>query len=77
MEEPGAGYCLWGRKESDTTERLHSLTHSLNDATIPISRTYEYVTLDDKRALRLLIHQPRGREIILDYLGRPSNQQDP
>ena len=55
----------------------HSLTHSLNDATIPISRTYEYVTLDDKRALRLLIHQPRGREIILDYLGRPSNQQDP
>ena len=23
MEEPGAGYCPWGRKESDTTERLH------------------------------------------------------
>ena len=23
-EEPGAGYCPWGRKESDTTERLHS-----------------------------------------------------
>ena len=22
------GYSLWGRKESDTTERLHSLTHS-------------------------------------------------
>ena len=22
-EEPGAGYCPWGRKESDTTERLH------------------------------------------------------
>ena len=23
MEEPGAGYTPWGRKESDTTERLH------------------------------------------------------
>ena len=23
MEEPGAGYCPWGRKESDTTEQLH------------------------------------------------------
>ena len=23
MEEPGAGYCPWGHKESDTTERLH------------------------------------------------------
>ena len=22
-EEPGAGYCPWGRKESDMTERLH------------------------------------------------------
>ena len=22
------GYSPWGRKESDTTERLHSLTHS-------------------------------------------------
>ena len=22
-EEPGAGYCPWGRKESDTTEQLH------------------------------------------------------
>ena len=24
------GYSPWGRKESDTTERLHSLTHSLS-----------------------------------------------
>ena len=23
MEELGAGYCPWGREESDTTERLH------------------------------------------------------
>ena len=23
MEELGAGYCPWGRKESDMTERLH------------------------------------------------------
>ena len=23
MEESGAGYCSWGSKESDTTERLH------------------------------------------------------
>ena len=23
MEEPGAGYCPWGQKEQDTTERLH------------------------------------------------------
>ena len=22
-QEPGAGYCPWGRKESDMTERLH------------------------------------------------------
>ena len=27
-EEPGLGYSPWGRKESDTTERLHSLTPS-------------------------------------------------
>ena len=26
MEKPGAGYCLWGRKEWDKTERLH-FTH--------------------------------------------------
>ena len=26
MEEPGAGYCPWGRKESDTTEQLHFLS---------------------------------------------------
>ena len=25
-EEPGAGYCPWGRKESDTTERFHFRT---------------------------------------------------
>ena len=23
MEEPGVGYCPWGRKESDMTEQLH------------------------------------------------------
>ena len=23
MEEAGAGYCPWGRKESDMTEQLH------------------------------------------------------
>ena len=28
MDE-GACYSPWGRKESDTTERLHSLTHSV------------------------------------------------
>ena len=26
MEELGAGYYPWGRKESGTTERLHSLS---------------------------------------------------
>ena len=26
-EEPGAGYCPWGRKESDTTERLYFHFH--------------------------------------------------
>ena len=31
MEEPVA-YSPWGRKESDTTERLHSLTHSQKDS---------------------------------------------
>ena len=25
-EEPGAGYCPWGAKESDMTERLHFLS---------------------------------------------------
>ena len=30
------GYSAWGRKESDTPERLHSLTHSL-------TRLYMYV----------------------------------
>ena len=25
MEELGAGYCPWGRKESGTTERLHKV----------------------------------------------------
>ena len=28
-EEPGAGYCPWGRKESDTTERLHFTIHTI------------------------------------------------
>ena len=37
----------------------------------PNSRACEYVILHGKRALRLLIHKPRGREIILDYLGEP------
>ena len=27
------GYSSWGRKESDTTERLHSLTHSVSFTT--------------------------------------------
>ena len=29
LENPmdGGAWCPWGRKESDTTERLHSLTH--------------------------------------------------
>ena len=27
MEELGAGYCPWGRKESGTTERLHFLNN--------------------------------------------------
>ena len=31
-EEPGAGCCLWGRKESDTTERPHSLTQKKRKA---------------------------------------------
>ena len=31
MEEPVA-YSPWGRKESDTTERLHPLTHSRKDS---------------------------------------------
>ena len=26
MEEPGAGYCPWVHKESDTTEQLHFLS---------------------------------------------------
>ena len=29
-EELGAGYYPWGCKESGTTERLHSLSHSLH-----------------------------------------------
>ena len=28
------GYSPWGRKESDTTERLHSLTHSKLDKSL-------------------------------------------
>ena len=32
------GYSPWGHKESDTTERLHSLTHSL-------THTYIYICL--------------------------------
>ena len=33
MEELGAGYCPWGRKESGTTERFHSLSHIINMST--------------------------------------------
>ena len=33
-EKPGAGYCPWGRKELDTTERLH---FSLSQASPAIS----------------------------------------
>ena len=29
MEELGAGYCPWGRKESGTTERLHFTSYCL------------------------------------------------
>ena len=28
-EEPGAGYCPWGHKESDTTEQLSDFTNTL------------------------------------------------
>ena len=28
MEEPGAGYCPWGRKESDMTELIYIHTHT-------------------------------------------------
>ena len=31
MEELGAGYCPWGRKESGTTERLHFLFFRMAD----------------------------------------------
>ena len=31
MEKPGAGYCPWGHKESDMTERLH-FTFTLEDS---------------------------------------------
>ena len=31
-EEPGAGYCPWGRKESDTTERFHLFTVVSSDS---------------------------------------------
>ena len=29
-------HCPWGRKESDTTERLHSLTHTVKDFNIVV-----------------------------------------
>ena len=32
------GYSPWGCKESDTTERLHSLTHSLNCSILKITQ---------------------------------------
>ena len=34
-EELGPGYCPWGRKESGTTERLHSLMCFSNFVSIP------------------------------------------
>ena len=30
------GYSLWGRKESDTTEQLHSLTHTRDEGGKPL-----------------------------------------
>ena len=30
-EDPGAGYCPWGHKESDMTERLHKLDSTIID----------------------------------------------
>ena len=33
LENPMDGGAWWGRKELDTTERLHSLTHSLTTLT--------------------------------------------
>ena len=41
MEEPGAGYCPWGCKESDTTERFH-FTSAL--ALPPMSESILYFT---------------------------------
>ena len=32
MEEPGAGYCPWGRKESDMTEQFHLFTILSSDS---------------------------------------------
>ena len=40
-EEPGAGYCPWGRKESDTTERLHFTLYAHDTNMNEISVTLE------------------------------------
>ena len=37
MEEPGAGYCPWGSKESDKTEQLHFHFH------FSVSKSFAYV----------------------------------
>ena len=39
-EEPGAGYCPWGRKESNTTERFHFTSHHPK-AAIQLHRTLD------------------------------------
>ena len=46
-EEPGAGYSPWGRKESDTTERLHFhfYFHPVSSVGKDLSRTFLIRTL--------------------------------
>ena len=41
MAELGAGHCPWGRKESGTTEQLHSLTHRLPEQNQDSTETEE------------------------------------
>ena len=42
MEEPGTGYCPRGRKESDTTERLHFSPGDLpNPGIEPLSPAFQ------------------------------------
>ena len=63
------GYGSWGRKESDTTERLHFTSHHLTRQTL----VGKVMSLLLNMLSRLLItFLPRSKRLLISWLQSPS-----